>query len=78
MAEKKRKRNDQGGERPTKKAAFAPQTKIKVELLKNDEALGPLLGTQPWIDITTLLCHANSSSDNTRPQIPSPHLPPAV
>jgi DNA-directed RNA polymerase I subunit RPA49 len=44
MAEKKRKRNDQGGERPTKKAAFAPQTKIKVELLKNDEALGPLLG----------------------------------
>jgi DNA-directed RNA polymerase I subunit RPA49 len=46
MAEKKRKRNDQGGERPTKKAAFAPQTKIKVELLKNDEALGPLLGAQ--------------------------------
>lgn len=45
VAEKKRKRNDQGGERPTKKAAFAPQTTIKVELLKNEEPLGPLLGT---------------------------------
>jgi hypothetical protein len=37
----KRKRNDQGGGRPTKKAAVAQR--VAVELLKN-EALGPLLG----------------------------------
>jgi DNA-directed RNA polymerase I subunit RPA49 len=44
MAEKKRKRHDDAAERPTKKAAIASQGKVKVELLKNEELLGPLLG----------------------------------
>jgi hypothetical protein len=43
MAEKKRKRNEEGGERPSKKAAVAPKGNVKVELLQ-EEALGPLLG----------------------------------
>lgn len=44
MAEKKRKRNEEGAERPSKKTAVAPQGNVKVELLQ-EEALGPLLGT---------------------------------
>jgi DNA-directed RNA polymerase I subunit RPA49 len=51
MAEKKRKRHDDGGERPTKKTAIAPQGKVKVELLKNEEVLGPLLGTSLAVDM---------------------------
>lgn len=43
MAEKKRKRNEDGAERPSKKAAVAPHGNVKVELLQ-EEALGPLLG----------------------------------
>jgi hypothetical protein len=43
MAEKKRKRNEEGAERPSKKTAVAPQGNVKVELLQ-EEALGPLLG----------------------------------
>lgn len=43
MAEKKRKRNEDGAERPSKKTAVAPQGNVKVELLQ-EEALGPLLG----------------------------------
>lgn len=44
MAEKKRKRSEQNGERPQKKVAVAPQGSVKVELLENKETLGPLLG----------------------------------
>ena len=43
MVEKKRKRNEEGGERPSKKAAVVSQGNVKVELLQ-EEALGPLLG----------------------------------
>ena len=43
MAEKKRKRNEDGAERPSKKAAVTPQGNVKVELLQ-EETLGPLLG----------------------------------
>ena len=43
MVEKKRKRIEEGGERPSKKAAVVSQGNIKVELLQ-EEALGPLLG----------------------------------
>lgn len=43
MAEKKRKRNEDSAERPSKKAAVTPQGNVKVELLQ-EEALGPLLG----------------------------------
>ena len=43
MAEKKRKRNEEVAERPSKKTAVAPSGNVKVELLQ-EEALGPVLG----------------------------------
>lgn len=44
-SEKKRKRQEQGGERPSKKAAIAPaQGNVKVEYIDNDEMLGPIVG----------------------------------
>ncbi|KAL1650620.1 DNA-directed RNA polymerase I subunit rpa49 [Didymella pomorum] len=48
MAEKKRKRNEEGAERPSKKTAVAPQGNVKVELLQ-EEALGPLLAATPGL-----------------------------
>jgi hypothetical protein len=46
MSEKKRKRREDGGERPKKKVAIAqaPQGSVQVEILENKEILGPLLG----------------------------------
>jgi DNA-directed RNA polymerase I subunit RPA49 len=44
MSEKKRKRHDENGERPKKKAAIAPQANVRVELVENKELLGPILG----------------------------------
>jgi DNA-directed RNA polymerase I subunit RPA49 len=44
MSEKKRKRHEDGGERPKKKVVMAPEGNVQVELLENKEALGPLLG----------------------------------
>lgn len=44
-SEKKRKRQEQGGERPSKKAAIAPvQGNVEVEYIDNDEMLGPIIG----------------------------------
>ncbi|KAF2999273.1 DNA-directed RNA polymerase I subunit rpa49 [Curvularia kusanoi] len=50
MAEKKRKRNEEGVERPSKKAAVTPQGNVKVELLQ-EEALGPLLAATPGLKL---------------------------
>ena len=44
MSEKKRKRRDEGGERPKKKAATVARGDVQVELLENKGVLGPLLG----------------------------------
>jgi DNA-directed RNA polymerase I subunit RPA49 len=44
MSEKKRKRREDGGERPKKKVAIASQGNVRVELLENKGPLGPLLG----------------------------------
>lgn len=44
MSEKKRKRREEGAERPQKKVAVAPQRPVQVELLENKEPLGPVLG----------------------------------
>jgi DNA-directed RNA polymerase I subunit RPA49 len=44
MSEKKRKRSQPNGEKQPKKGAIAPQGAVKVELLENQETLGPLLG----------------------------------
>jgi DNA-directed RNA polymerase I subunit RPA49 len=45
--EKKRKRHEGGGERPSKKSAAAqPTGTVRVEFLENKEALGPVLGTR--------------------------------
>jgi hypothetical protein len=52
MSEKKRKRREEGGERPKKKVAIAPQGTVQVELLENKETLGPLLGMRKAIHIT--------------------------
>lgn len=49
MSEKKRKRNGESDSRPTKKAAIAPQGTVKVELLENKDALGPLLGMRSFV-----------------------------
>ena len=44
MSEKKRKRREEGAERPKKKVAIAEEGKVQVELLENREPLGPILG----------------------------------
>ncbi|KAH7357481.1 DNA-directed RNA polymerase-like protein I 49 kDa polypeptide [Pyrenochaeta sp. MPI-SDFR-AT-0127] len=49
MSEKKRKRRDEAGERPKKKAAISSQANIQVELVENKETLGPLLATTPGL-----------------------------
>jgi DNA-directed RNA polymerase I subunit RPA49 len=46
MSEKKRKRREDGGERPKKKVAIASGSTVKVEQLDNKGTLGPLLGTR--------------------------------
>lgn len=44
-SEKKRKRQEQNGERPTKKAAIAPaEGNVKVEYINNDDVPGPIIG----------------------------------
>jgi hypothetical protein len=49
MSEKKRKRREEGAERPKKKVAIAPQSIVQVELLENKETLGPILGMR-WME----------------------------
>jgi DNA-directed RNA polymerase I subunit RPA49 len=49
MSEKKRKRREEGAERPKKKVAIAPQSTVQVELLENKETLGPILGMR-WME----------------------------
>ena len=44
MSEKKRKRQEQNGERPKKKTAVAPTGNVRVKMVENKETLGPLLG----------------------------------
>lgn len=45
-SEKKRKRQEQNGERPAKKAAIAPaEGNVKVDYLENDDVPGPIIGT---------------------------------
>ena len=45
-AEKKRKRQEQNGERPAKKAALASaEGNVKVDYLENDDVPGPIIGT---------------------------------
>jgi DNA-directed RNA polymerase I subunit RPA49 len=44
MSEKKRKRQEQNGERPKKKTAVAPQGNVRIQIVENKETLGPLLG----------------------------------
>jgi len=44
MSEKKRKRQEQNGERPKKKTSGAPQGNVRVQMVENKETLGPLLG----------------------------------
>jgi DNA-directed RNA polymerase I subunit RPA49 len=44
MSEKKRKRREDGGERPKKKVAIASGSTVKVDQLENKGTLGPLLG----------------------------------
>ncbi|KAF9734129.1 hypothetical protein PMIN03_008576 [Paraphaeosphaeria minitans] len=49
-SEKKRKRQEQGGERPSKKAAIAPvQGNVQVEYVDNDEMLGPIIVSTPGL-----------------------------
>ena len=44
MSEKKRKRQEQNGERPKKKTAVVPTGNVRVKMVENKETLGPLLG----------------------------------
>ncbi|PSN70935.1 DNA-directed RNA polymeras-like protein I 49 kDa polypeptide [Corynespora cassiicola Philippines] len=51
MAEKKRKRNEDGSERPAKKAAIAqPKGSVKVEQVENAGDLGPVLAATPGLN----------------------------
>jgi len=50
MSEKKRKRQEQNGERPKKKTAVAPQGNVRVQMVENKETLGPLLGMLATLD----------------------------
>jgi DNA-directed RNA polymerase I subunit RPA49 len=57
MSEKKRKRREDGGERPTKKVAIASKGNVQVQLVENDKTLGPLLGMRKAIqDAATYTC----------------------
>ncbi|KAJ4353864.1 DNA-directed RNA polymerase I subunit rpa49 [Didymosphaeria variabile] len=48
--DKKRKRQEQGGDRPSKKTAIAPaQGNVKVEYIDNDEVLGPIIASTPGL-----------------------------
>ncbi|KAH8733215.1 DNA-directed RNA polymerase-like protein I 49 kDa polypeptide [Phaeosphaeriaceae sp. PMI808] len=49
MSEKKRKRREDGSERPKKKVAMA-RGNVQVKLLENKESLGPLLATTPGLN----------------------------
>ncbi|PVI07573.1 DNA-directed RNA polymeras-like protein I 49 kDa polypeptide [Periconia macrospinosa] len=52
MGEKKRKRQDDAGNGPSKKKAIAPPTGIvKVEHIKNDDPLGPMLAVTPGLNL---------------------------
>lgn len=42
--EKKRKRREDGSERPKKKVAVGSDATVQVELVENKSGLGPLLG----------------------------------
>jgi DNA-directed RNA polymerase I subunit RPA49 len=50
MSEKKRKRREDGGDRPKKKVATAPVGRVQVEMLENKEPLGPVLGMREAIE----------------------------
>ncbi|KAF2639030.1 DNA-directed RNA polymeras-like protein I 49 kDa polypeptide [Massarina eburnea CBS 473.64] len=50
MGEKKRKRQSEGGERPSKKTAIAPpRGLVDVKYVKNDDLLGPILADTPGL-----------------------------
>ncbi|KAF2028379.1 DNA-directed RNA polymeras-like protein I 49 kDa polypeptide [Setomelanomma holmii] len=49
MSEKKRKRHEDGAERPKKKVVIAQEGAVKVEMLQNKEVLGPLLAATPGL-----------------------------
>ncbi|EDU40658.1 DNA-directed RNA polymerase I a polypeptide [Pyrenophora tritici-repentis] len=51
MSEKKRKRGEKNGERPKKKATSATEGKFLVELVENNEDLGPLLAVTPGVKL---------------------------
>jgi hypothetical protein len=72
MGEKKRKRNEDGGERPTKKTAITqPQGNLKVELVENKDTLGPILGAM-LIHRDTWTMRTNTlDSVHARPQLPT-------
>ncbi|KAF1957358.1 RNA polymerase I associated factor, A49-like protein [Byssothecium circinans] len=50
MAEKKRKRQEEGSERPSKKKNVAPPSgTVQVKYVRNDDALGPVLAIMPGL-----------------------------
>jgi DNA-directed RNA polymerase I subunit RPA49 len=45
MSEKKRKRREDGGERPSKKTTIAPPSgRVRLDFVDNEDVLGPVLG----------------------------------
>jgi hypothetical protein len=44
MSEKKRKRMSEKGDRPAKKVALHASETVKVQLLEDDDVLGPVIG----------------------------------
>jgi DNA-directed RNA polymerase I subunit RPA49 len=44
MSEKKRKRTSEKGDRPAKKVALHASETVKVQLLEDDDVLGPVIG----------------------------------
>ncbi|RYN58121.1 hypothetical protein AA0114_g2042 [Alternaria tenuissima] len=55
MSEKKRKRQEQNGERPKKKTSGAPQGNVRVQMVENKETLGPLLAVTPGLSMPSKL-----------------------
>ncbi|KAI4945812.1 hypothetical protein J4E91_007726 [Alternaria rosae] len=68
MSEKKRKRQEQNGERPKKKAAVAPTGNVRVKMVENKETLGPLLAVTPGLTIPSKISFNPYKRTKIRPQ----------
>ncbi|KAF2261086.1 DNA-directed RNA polymeras-like protein I 49 kDa polypeptide [Lojkania enalia] len=70
MSEKKRKRRDEGGGRPSKKAAIAPQSgTLRVEFMEKNGAPGPVLAATPGLHYPAQILFKPYASRGHHPEL---------